>query len=162
MSTVTIRPATTADLDGLVQSNDDLFAEDGVSRDRLRNADWPVDNAKPWCEGLIAAPDALVLVAVEDGDEEAEEVVGHLIGSFSPASSMWTAARAELVSTFVTESHRGQGLGSRMVEDFIAWGRERGAARLHVSAYAANGSAIRFYQRHGFVPLSIELTAELY
>jgi GNAT superfamily N-acetyltransferase len=75
---------------------------------------------------------------------------------------MWTAARAELVSTFVAESHRGQGLGSRMVEDFIAWGRERGAARLHVSAYAANGSAIRFYQRHGFVPLSIELTADLY
>jgi len=161
MSIVTVRAATLDDLDGLTQSSADLFAEDGASRDRLRNADWPLDHGRPWCESLIAAPDALVLVAVESGGDETEEVVGHLIGSFSPASSMWTAARAELISTYVSVSHRGQGLGSRLVEDFIAWSKERGASRLHVSAYAANGSAIRFYQRHGFVPLSIELAADL-
>jgi len=74
---------------------------------------------------------------------------------------MWTAARAELVSTFVSASHRGQGIGTRLVEDFIAWSRDRGAARLHVSAYAANSAAIHFYQGHGFVPLSIELTVDL-
>jgi ribosomal protein S18 acetylase RimI-like enzyme len=28
-----------------------------------------------------------------------------------------------------------------------------------VSAYAANESALRFYRRHGFAPLSIELSA---
>ena len=161
MSTVTVRPATLDDLDGLTRSSAELFAEDGVARDRLRNPDWPQDHGKPWCESLIAAPDALVLVAVATGGSGDEDVVGHLIGSFSPASSMWTAARAELVSTYVAESHRGQGLGSRLVEDFIAWAEERGAARLHVSAYAANSSAIRFYQRHGFVPRSIELVADV-
>lgn len=156
MGTVEVRPATVEDLDDLVRSTADLFAEDAVTRDRLREPEWPRDNAKPWCAGLIAAPDALVLVAVEDG-----EVVGHLIGTFSPASSMWTAGRAELVSTFVDDAHRGQGIGSRMVEDFVAWGAARGAARLHVSAYVANSAAIRFYQRLGFVPLTMELTADL-
>lgn len=97
-----------------------------------------------------------MLVAVEDGG-----VIGHLIGTFSPASSMWSAARAELVSTYVVASHRGQGIGSRLVEDFIVWGAQRGAARLHVSAYVANSAAITFYQRHGFVPLTMELTADL-
>ncbi len=48
-----------------------------------------------------------------------------------------------------------------LVEDFIVWSRDRGAARLHVSAYAANSAAIHFYQGHGFVPLSIELTVDL-
>lgn len=51
----------------------------------------------------------------------------------------------------------GAGVGSRLVEAFLAWSRERGAERFHVSAYAANASAIRFYRRHGFVPLSVEL-----
>ena len=156
MADVEIRPATIDDLDDLAGSTADLFAEDGVTRDRLRDPAWPRDNARPWCEGLIAAPDALVLVAVED-----KAVIGHLIGTYSPASSMWTASRAELVTTYVSESHRGRGIGGRMVEDFVDWGRDRGAARLHVSAYAANGSAIRFYQRYGFVPLSIELALDL-
>jgi GNAT superfamily N-acetyltransferase len=156
MGTVEVRPATLEDLDDLTRSTADLFAEDAVARDRLRDPFWPRDNAKPWCAGLIAAPDALVLVAVED-----DAVVGHLIGTFSPASSMWTAARADLVSTHVTESHRGQGIGSRLVDDFVAWGTERGAARLHVSAYIANSAAITFYQRLGFVPFSMELTADL-
>lgn len=156
MTDIEIRPATLADLDGLTQDNADLFAEDGVTRDRLRDPDWPRDNNRTYCAGLIAAPDALVLVATEEG-----RVVGHLIGTFSPSSSLWTAARAELVSTHVAPSYRGQGIGGRMVEDFIAWGRERGAARLHVSAYTANSSAIRFYQRYGFVPQSIELALDV-
>jgi GNAT superfamily N-acetyltransferase len=156
MTDIEIRPATLDDLDGLARDSAELFAEDGVTRDRLRDPAWPRDNDRARLAGLVAAPDALVLVAVEDGI-----VVGHLVGTFSPASSMWTAARAELVSTHVATAHRGQGIGGRMVEDFITWGRDRGAARLHVSAYAANSSAIRFYQRYGFVPLSIDLALDV-
>src|SRR6185312_9446547 len=75
---IDIRRADSADLPGLVTSSAALFAEDGVSRDRLRNAEWPQDHGRAWIEGLLAAPDALVLVAVDlDGD-----VVGHLIGCF--------------------------------------------------------------------------------
>jgi GNAT superfamily N-acetyltransferase len=156
MTDIEIRPATLEDLDGLAKDSAELFAEDGVTRDRLRDPQWPRDNDQARLTGLIAAPDALVLVAIEDGI-----VVGHLVGTFSPASTMWTAARAELVSTHVAVPHRGQGIGGRLVEDFIAWSRERGAARLHVSAYAANSSAIRFYQRYGFVPLSIDLALDV-
>ncbi|NUR62120.1 MAG: GNAT family N-acetyltransferase [Catenulispora sp.] len=156
MTDIEIRPATLDDLDGLAKDSAELFAEDGVTRDRLRDPEWPRDNDRARLTGLIAAPDALVLVAVEAGT-----VVGHLVGTFSPASSLWTAARAEVVGTHVAASHRGQGIGGRLVEDFIAWGRDRGAARLHVSAYAANSSAIRFYQRYGFVPLSIDLALDI-
>lgn len=156
MTDIEIRQATLDDLDGLARDSADLFAEDGVTRDRLRDPDWPRDSNRAWCAGLIAAPDALVLVAIEEN-----AVVGHLVGTFSPASSMWSAARAELVSTHVAPAYRGQGIGGRMVEDFIDWGRERGAVRLHVSAYTSNSAAIRFYQRYGFVPLSIDLALDV-
>ena len=41
MADVEIRMATNSDIDGLVASSNGLFAEDGATRDRLRNADWP-------------------------------------------------------------------------------------------------------------------------
>ena len=153
---VDIRRAIATDLPGLVASSAALFAEDGAVRDRLRNAEWPRDNGRSWIEGLLAGPDALVLVAADHGDN----VVGHLIGHFYAASMMWTGARTELISTYVASEYRSRSLGSRLVEAFFVWSRERGAERFHVSAYAANESAIRFYRRHGFASLSIELAAD--
>jgi GNAT superfamily N-acetyltransferase len=155
---IDIRHATPADLSGLVALSAALFAEDGATRDRLRNAEWPRDNGRPWIEALLADPDVLVLVAAEQMPGGA--AVGHLLGHFYAASAMWTAARTELTSMYVSPEYRGQNIGGRLVEQFFAWSRERGAGRFHVSAYAANESAIRFYRRQGFAPLSIELSAD--
>jgi len=151
-----IRRATIDDLRGLVSSCAALFAEDGAARDRLRNVNWPALHGATWCADVLADPANLALVAAANG-----EVVGHLIGMYSDPSEMWTASRAELVSMFVAEPVRGQGVGGRLVEEFITWARERGAARLRVQAYAANEPAIRLYQRHGFTPLSTELVTDL-
>jgi len=153
---IAIRRAASADVPGLVALSAALFAEDGATRDRLRNADWPREHGRPWIEGLIADPDALVLVAAAPGASPA----GHLIGHFYPASAMFTAARTELISTYVSPDHRNKSLGAALIEQFFDWSRERGAKRFQVSAYAANESAIRFYRRHGFAPLSVELAAD--
>jgi hypothetical protein len=92
-----IRRAGPADVPGLVALSAALFAEDGATRDRLRNAGWPQDNGYPWIEGLLATPEALVLVAADhDGTG-----VGYLIGRFYAVSAMWTGARTELISTYV-------------------------------------------------------------
>jgi GNAT superfamily N-acetyltransferase len=153
---IDIRRAAPTDLSGLATCNAALFAEDGAARDRLRNAEWPRANARPWFEGLLAAPGALVLVAADrDGNVE-----GYLVGQLYPTSAMWTGARAELISMYVSPVHRGLNVGGRLVEEFFAWSRDQGAERFHVSAYAANESAIRFYRRHGFAPLSVELSAD--
>jgi hypothetical protein len=58
-----IRRAIRSDVPGLAASGAALFAEDGAVRDRLRNAEWPRDHGNDWIEGLLAEPDALVLVA---------------------------------------------------------------------------------------------------
>lgn len=153
---VAIRRPAPADLPGLEASSAALFAEDGATRDRLRNAGWPQENGRAWIEGLLSSPGALVLVAAgHDGD-----IVGHLIGCFYAPSPMWTGARTELISTLVSPAYRRQNIGGRLVEAFFTWSRERGAERFHVSAYAANETAIRFYRRHGFAPLSVELAAD--
>lgn len=151
-----IRIATPDDLDGVVASSAALFAEDAATRDKLRNAAWPAQHGAQWCRELMADPQALLLVAAVDG-----EVVGHLVGAFEEPSYMWTVSRAELVSMYVRTELRGQGIGGSLVDAFAEWAKDRGAARLHVSAYAANEGALRLYRSHGFAPLSIQLANDL-
>ena len=153
---IDVRPAGPADVPGVTALCAALFLEDGALRDRLRNADWPRENGRPWIEGLLADQDALILVAVgSDGT-----VAGYLIGHLHAASAMWTGPRAELISMYVSPEYRRRNFGGRLVEEFFAWSRQGGAERFHVSAYAVNEAAIRFYRRHGFVPLSVELAAD--
>jgi ribosomal protein S18 acetylase RimI-like enzyme len=153
---IDIRRAGPADIPGIVALSAALFAEDGATRDRLRNAGWPRDNGRAWIEGLLGTPEALVLVAADpDGN-----AIGYLVGQFYAISAMWTGARTELIRTYVSPGQRGLNVGGRLVEAFFAWSREQGAERFQVTAYAANESAIRFYRRHGFAPLSVELAAD--
>ncbi len=156
MKQVRVRQASDEDLDGLAQSSAALFVEAGLAHDQLRNPGWPGTDGATWCAALVADPAALVLVATAD-----DEVVGHLVGTLVEASAMWLAQWAELVSTFVSPSRRNQGVGGRLVEDFAAWARERGAARLLVTADITNDEAVRFSQRRGFSPLSTELLADI-
>lgn len=154
MNEIVVRPAEAGDVAGMAASSAALFAEDAGSRDSLRNQGWPASHGEQWCRDLLGDPDALAMVAVLDGD-----VVGHLVGAYSPASPMWTAPRAELVSMFVLSSLRGAGVGARLVHSFMTWADKLGAVRLHVSAYEANEGAIRFYGRCGFAIMSVDLVA---
>jgi GNAT superfamily N-acetyltransferase len=149
---IEIRRASIDDLDGVVASSAALFAEDAGQRDSLRNRGWPAEYGEQWCRELLTDPRALVLVVSgPDG------VAGHLVGSFSDPSEMWTGARAELVSMYVRPDLRGRGVGGRLVDTFAEWARGRGAERLTVSAYATNAAALALYQSRGFAPLSITL-----
>jgi GNAT superfamily N-acetyltransferase len=48
-----------------------------------------------------------------------------------------------------------------LVDGFVEWAKGRGAARLHVTAYAENAAALRFYESRGFAPKSVTLAVEL-
>ena len=52
----------------------------------------------------------------------------------------------------VAQSHRGQGIGSRLLSDAEAWARDRGRSRLALHVLANNEGARRLYDRAGFHP----------
>jgi len=156
MTEVEIRRATLDDVEALAASSARLFAEDAGTRDHFRNLDWPRTHGAQWAAECLGDPSTLVLLA-----QHGEEVIGHLLGVAGRPSPMWTALRAELVSMYVAPAWRGQRVGSRLTEGFVTWARDRGVSRLVVTAYVANPGAIRFYQRHGFTPLSTTLVADL-
>jgi GNAT superfamily N-acetyltransferase len=113
-------------------------------------------HAAGQCAQNIADPDMLVLVAESNG-----AVVGRLTGGLATVSPMWSAPRVILISMYVMPPWRGQSVGSRLVEQFTAWAKAKGAAQIRVTACSANEGAIRFYRRHGFTVLETTFAVDL-
>jgi dTDP-4-amino-4,6-dideoxy-D-galactose acyltransferase len=53
--------------------------------------------------------------------------------------------------------HQGRGLGTKLVQRFLAWSREHNATRATVVTQGRNLPAQRLYQRNGFVTASLQL-----
>jgi GNAT superfamily N-acetyltransferase len=153
---IEIRRATADDLPGLVASSTGLFAEDAGTRDDTMNIAWPAEHGAAAYTATLADPARTVFVADAGGT-----VVGHLTGYVSEPSDIRPIRSATLLSMYVFPEHRSGGVGARLVDAFKQWATEQGAVRLTVTAYAANAGAIRFYQRNGFAPKSIELEMKI-
>lgn len=153
---VVVRPATVADLEGVVACSSALFAEDAGARDLTLNLNWPVEHGPAWFADALADPDHLVTVAEAGG-----RIIGHLTGRLSGPTVMRPVTVATLGSVYVRPAHRGQKIGADLVEEFRAWARRRGARYAGVTSYASNEAAVRFYERNGFATRSVVLETAL-
>jgi GNAT superfamily N-acetyltransferase len=153
---IEIRRATADDLPGLVASSTGLFAEDGGTRDDTMNIEWPAQYGVAAYTKILADPARVIFVADAGG-----AVAGHLTAYVSEPSDIRLVRSATLMSMYVFLEHRCGGVGGRLVDAFKTWAAEQGAVRLSVTAYAANTDAVRFYQRCGFAPMSLELEMKL-
>jgi GNAT superfamily N-acetyltransferase len=156
MAPATVSAATMDDLDALLESVAGLFREDAGQHDTLVNVDWPAGHGAAYYSGLMTDRDCLIALA-RDGDR----VIGHLVGRLTGPSPIRTGSLAVLESMRVAPDARRAGAGSLLVRHFFGWARECGARQASVTAFAANGAARRFYARHGFIPASVILRADL-
>lgn len=60
-------------------------------------------------------------------------------------------SRAQLVSMWTAPAHRQQGVGRLLIDAILSWARLRNARTLLLMVTSNNESAIRFYDRLGFV-----------
>ena len=56
----------------------------------------------------------------------------------------------------VLASHRGRGVGQRMLAHVEALARERGACKLTLEVLSGNHGAVRLYERAGFAPYVLD------
>lgn len=59
--------------------------------------------------------------------------------------------KAALISMWTAPTHRKRGMGRMLVEAVIAWARSRGVKALTLLVTSVNPTAMRFYERLGFV-----------
>lgn len=135
----TIRPATRADLDGIVAVH---RAAAGVMAGALARA--PEEITPAYAEHALASD--ICLVAVQpDGTvvgeiharRETIALFAHVLGGLTVA---------------VRPDRQGQGVGSRLFEALIAWARaaQPEILRIELAAGAGNPGAVRLYERLGF------------
>lgn len=147
---MSIRKATINDLKSLQSLNQEL-GEYNASIDKFAQADWgKTEEARQHYEHAIEDPDALCIVSEENGN-----LAGYLTGELLPDAASRPGKRAELVNMVVLENHRNQGIGPKLIEEFLNWSRGKGADRIMVNVYAVNEGAIKLYERYGFKPLDL-------
>ena len=95
----------------------------------------------------LVLPNTYYLLAGPDGRApgEGEEAVGFVL-------SRGAADEEELLLIAIDPRHRGRGIGTALLERFIAAARTRGAERLFLEMREGN-PAESLYRRHGFAPV---------
>jgi len=83
-----------------------------------------------------------------------QEQDGSIVGSYGlyPMES----SVCELRKMYLRRSHRGRGLGRRLLEDALSHAREMGLRRVTLETASVLKEAIRLYERYGFKPIKAD------
>lgn len=96
----------------------------------------------PWTEGMLA--DTLRFPIYHTFlEEEGGQVCGYgcIILLFEDA---------ELANIAVAPTHRGQGVGKRILEEMHAYAKARGVERMLLEVRVSNRNAIGLYEKYGY------------
>ncbi|HEY3209252.1 MAG TPA: GNAT family N-acetyltransferase [Actinomycetota bacterium] len=153
MDELRIRPATEGDLPAVMR----LFHELASLQEP-----WRVFTPRPNLseemrrryQADVADPDALLVVAELNG-----EIVGMAAGHLHKPSSMSEELAVELGSVYVRREHRERGVAGALTAQVAQFARERGVQRITLKTFAQNEEALLAWQRLGFEPRMVQLTA---
>jgi len=125
-----------------------------------------VDDAETWREhrplyvSLFERPDTFLFLARVDG-----ELVGYALGCVAPAAEGWAADTwrvgdriGELESLSVLPDHRGEGIGSKLLDAVDQEFAKLDVDDVVIGALPGNTGALKLYERRGFKPTWIYLS----
>ena len=143
MDKVTIRVATSQDITRIA-----------VLGKELGDVHMELDDDEFWApssfrfEEHISNDDSRVLVA-----EERETIVSYCLAIITTQPPEFNGKLyGSIKELLVTDSHRGQGIGEKMVHELEQWFRNKGIHRIEVGVAASNDKAAAFWQKMGYSP----------
>ena len=142
MSELIFRPATAADLPGIVA----MLADDQLGSQR-EDASIPLNSRYTDAFAAIDTDPNQFLAVVEiEG-----QLAGCLQLTFVPGLSRLGMWRGQIESVRIAADQRGAGLGRKMFEWAIEQCRERGCELVQLTTDKTRPDALRFYESLGFV-----------
>jgi GNAT superfamily N-acetyltransferase len=106
---------------------------------------------------LISSPDAEVLVAVVG-----ETIVGSGFADIRRADDYLRHERyAHLGFMYVKPEYRGRGVIQAILGALKKWSLARGVAEMRLEVYDANRSAVKAYEKAGFMPHILKMRMEV-
>jgi RimJ/RimL family protein N-acetyltransferase len=138
---IRVRRAEPGDATALVQLAEAVGREEG--RWILASEGWrSIADERRYLKTVLRHPDAAVFVADDDG-----LVVGRLSLSRDPHPASRHVADLGLM---VAASHRGQGIGTMLLEEAVRWSRVSEIRKLELHVFPWNEPALRLYESFGF------------
>lgn len=150
---LTIREATTADMDQLLALEQEVVAAERPFNPSIRDSGAHYYDL----ERLIADPGTHLLVGEVDG-----RVVATGYAELRASEPAFTHTRhAYLGFMCVAPGFRGRGINERIMRALIDWGRGRGIRNFYLDVYVANEAAIRAYEKCGFKGSTLAMKLDL-
>jgi GNAT superfamily N-acetyltransferase len=107
--------------------------------------------------GMLADP--LVEIAVAEQDQK---IIASGYARIEQAKPYLKHARyAYLGFMYVHPDYRGRGLNKRIMEALKAWARSKNISEMRLEVYFKNESAIKAYEKTGFIKHMIEMRMDL-
>jgi RimJ/RimL family protein N-acetyltransferase len=137
-----VRRAEPGDAAALVELGREVGSEPG--RWLITTDDWrSAADERRYLRALRRYEHAAVYVA------EASD--GLIVGRLSLARDQHPAsAHVADLGLMVAATHRRRGIGQALLEEAVAWARERGVTKLELHVFPHNEAAIALYDRFGF------------
>lgn len=148
-ASLTVRDAGAGDLHALVALSQKTFTDKfgHLYRPEDLAAFLEESHSEAAYRSYLASADSLIRVAErEDGQLGAYLLCSPLT---LPADRAKPGA-VEMKRLYVDTPLQGQGLGSRFVEEALAWARRLGAPEMYLSVFSENYGAQRLYARYGW------------
>lgn len=140
IDTIEIVPATANDIPALCDLLAVLFAQEAeFTPDRARQ--------QAGLQAILDAPEQGTILSARLGPKLVGMTI--LLYTISTALGGKVALLEDLV---VMQEHRGQGIGSALLERAIQLAGQNACLRITLLTDSDNRSAQKFYQRHGFEP----------
>ena len=137
-----LRDASPQDLAAIVA----LLADDALGATREELTDPLPEPYHDAFAAIEADPNNRVMVLVDDRDE----VVGTFQLTLLPNLSHRGSWRAQIEAVRIAASHRGQGIGRRLIEDAIQMARAADCRLVQLTTDRAREDAVEFYLSLGF------------
>ncbi len=153
MDQVTVRTATLADLDTLLSFEQALIDFERPVDETIKGGDITYYDL----ETMISAVSVEIVVA-----ESADEIIGCGYASIEESKPYLTHRRhAYLGFMYVVPEHRGKGVNRLIIDSLKQWSVAKGVTQMRLEVFASNPAAIKAYEKVGFAPRLLEMTASL-
>ena len=117
-----------------------------------------------WYDEILQNPEKTLLVAEENGScdgaqdrlydgAQDKRIVGQILLNITktPDDPIIKPRKFVYVDELaVAASHRGQGIGKKLMEAVKAWAKQQGIREIELNVWEENGRAIHFYEKLGY------------
>ena len=140
--------AKTEDLKDIQNLNLLLFQKEKEEYDPTFNLNWTFGpEGTDYFSKSLKDNNSCILVARSD-----KQIIGYLAGKIKMTKNTHRTLenQAELENMMILAEYRNKQIGTKLVEKFFQWAKDKGIKNIKVIASSKNEPAINFYKKCGF------------